>query len=265
MKRRAFNAGLAPGAALPLVATARAQAQPRAETGFIDHSLVQGGQTWRYQVYVPADYASRKDWPVTLFLHGSGERGTDGQRASLVGLGAAIRWNPQRHPGLAVFPQARPDTSWSGEQAEMALAALRQTLADYHTDPRRVYLTGLSMGGHGSWWLAYRHPQLFAAVLPVCGWLLPMAEWPAPVVPPADGPAAAAVARRLSALPLWIFHGEMDDAVPPEDDRAAFAALQAAGAAARYTEYLGLGHNCWDATYGSETVLRWMFAQRRPA
>jgi predicted peptidase len=237
----------------------------RVETGFLDRTVTVAGQTYRYQIYVPADYPTKAKWPVILFLHGAGERGTDGLRQTTVGLGPAIRQDAKRFPAIVVFPQAPPDSQWVGAPAEMALAALAQTLAEYHGDRDRVYLTGLSMGGHGTWYLAYRHPEIFAAVAPICGWVTELPGFPGsvPVVPQDSGPPIPALARRLAKTPSWIFHGEMDAVVPVGASREPAAALKPLAVDARYTEYLGLNHNAWDATYASDTFAHWLFAQQR--
>ena len=250
--------------ALLLVPMERGNAQ-RVETGFLNRTVVVSGQSYRYQIYVPADYSTKADWPVILFLHGAGERGSDGLLQTTAGIGTAIRQNPKRFPDLVVLPQVPSDSQWVGAPAEAALAALRQTMADFKVDPRRVYLTGLSMGGHGTWYIAYRHPEVFAAVVPICGWVTehPRFRDSVPVVPTDSGAALPALARRLAKTPVWIFHGEMDDAVPVSGSREPAAALKAVSGDVRYTEYLGLGHNSWDATYGSDEFLRWLFAQRR--
>jgi len=236
-----------------------------AETGFLERTLDHGGHRIRYQLYVPADYASRTDWPVILYLHGAGERGQDGLRPTQAGLGAALRRAPQRYPALVVIPQVPLGAQWTGAQAEQALAALDRTLSDYQVDRDRVYLTGLSMGGHGTWYLAYRHPERFAAAAPICGWTQDLASHglTVPVVPAEDGPALPALARRLAKLPLWIFHGDLDSVVPVQGSRAAAEALKAVSADVRYTEYPGLDHNSWDVTYGSDAFVTWLFAQRR--
>lgn len=235
------------------------------ETGFIDRTTEVAGQTYRYQVYIPATYAARESWPVILFLHGAGERGSDGLLQTTVGLGPAVRRNPARYPAIVVFPQVPADSQWSGGPAQAALSALRQTMTEYRGDPARVYLTGLSMGGRGSWYLAYRNPDLFAAVIPICGWATASSfDRPFdPVVPADSGAALPALARRLQRLPIWIFHGEADPVVPVSASREAAAALEAVNADVKYTELLGLGHNSWDAAYGSDELVRWLFAQRR--
>jgi len=238
----------------------------RVETGFLDRTVSVAGQTYRYQVYVPADYATKGRWPVILFLHGAGERGADGLAQTNVGLGPAIRRAPGRFPAIVVFPQVPLDSQWVGTPGDAALAALAQTMKEFHTDPARVYLTGLSMGGHGTWYLAYRHPELFAAIAPLCGWVEEMARFrgSVPVVPAESGAALPALARRLGKLPIWIFHGEVDEAVPVNGSREPAAALKAASADVRYTEFLGLNHNVWDGVYASEEFTQWLFAQRRP-
>ncbi len=249
--------------ALVTVPLREATAQ-RVETGFLNRVATVGGRDFRYQVYVPAEYASRTDWPVILALHGAGERGSDGMRQTTVGLAPAVRQDPARFPAIIVFPQVPTDSAWAGGPADAAMVALRQTMADYKVDADRVYLTGLSMGGRGTWYIAYRNPGLFAAAAPICAWISPSPRFsPQPVVPSDSGPHDAALARQLRDVPIWIFHGEMDRVVPVAGSREPAAAFKALGARARYTEYLGIDHNSWDATYASKEFTDWLFAQRR--
>lgn len=249
--------------ALLTVVSQHAVAQ-QVETGFLNRIATVGGQSYRYQVYVPADYGTRTDWPVILFLHGAGERGSDGMLQTTVGLAPAIRRDPSRYPAIVVFPQVPNDSAWSGAPAEAALEALRQTMSQYRVDADRVYLTGLSMGGRGSWYVAYRNPSLFAAVAPICGWVTVNPRFAAAAVVPTDtAPLFVALARQLKAVPTWIFHGEMDRIVPVSGSREPFAALRDAGGVVRYTEFLGVDHNSWDATYASKEFVDWLFAQRR--
>lgn len=236
----------------------------RVETGFLNRVATVAGHAYRYQVYVPAEYATRTDWPVILFLHGAGERGSDGLLQTTVGLAPAIRRDPSRFPAIVVFPQVPTDSAWSGAPAEAALVALRQTMSEYRVDPDRVYLTGLSMGGRGSWYVAYRNPSLFAAVAPICGWVTVNTRFAAtPVVPADSGALFPALARQLNRVPTWIFHGEMDRVVPVSGSREPFAAMKEGGADVRYTEFLGVDHNSWDAVYGSKEFVEWFFGQRR--
>ncbi len=240
---------------------------PRLDTGFLDRSVVVAGHAYRYQVFVPASYAPPQRLPVILFLHGSGEAGVDGLLQTQVGLGAAIRRTPSRYPAIVVFPQAPTDSLWVGGPAQMALAALDQTMQEFQTDPARVYLTGLSLGGNGVWYLGYRYPSRFAALVPIAGWVSDTVfrelKGFETAVPADSGPPFDALARQLKRVPIWIFHGEEDPVVPVEESRRAAAALQAAGGAVQYTELPGVEHNAWDPAYSSTKFVAWLFAQRR--
>jgi len=143
------------------------------------------------------------------------------------------------------------------------MAALDQTCAEFSVDAARTYLTGLSMGGHGSWLLGFHHPTRFAAMLVVCGFVGDRPGRPS-VVPAGPGTPYERVAVRLAKVPIWIVHGEADAAVPVSEARLMHEALGAAGADVRYTEMPGTNHDTWTPTYGSETIMRWLFAQRRP-
>jgi predicted peptidase len=253
-------------AAMYLVGVLESGTAQTSPTGFLDRQVTVAGRAHRYQVFVPASYTRSQQWPVILFLHGGGERGDDGLFQTQVGLGAAIRKYPARFPAIVVFPQVPKESLWVGAPAVVAMAALDQTHREFRTDPDRVYLTGLSMGGNGLWYLAYRHPFRFAALMPICSWLTPFPGWDhpfAPVVPPDSGAPFEALARQLRHIPTWIVHGEVDDVVPVEQSRQAAAALKAAGAPAQYLELPGTEHNSWDATYASPTIISWLFAQRR--
>ena len=247
-----------------LVVTALLSAQ-RPETGFLDRTITVGSGRYHYQVYIPADYASKASWPAILFLHGAGERGDDGLVQTNVGLGPAIRQNPSRYPAIVVFPQVPRDSQWVGTPGDMAVAALQQTMREFHVDLSRVYLTGLSMGGHGTWYVAYRHPELFAAIVPICGWVreFPQFRGSVPVVPGDSASIMPNLVQRLGKLPIWIFHGEVDQVVNVNGSREPAATLKAAGADVHYTELLGLNHNAWDAAYASEEFRNWLFAQQR--
>jgi len=145
------------------------------------------------------------------------------------------------------------------------VAALQQTMREFHVDSHRVYLTGLSMGGHGTWYVAYQHPDLFAAIVPICGWVREFAQFrgSVPAVPGDYGSIMPNLVQRLGKIPIWIFHGEVDQVVNVDGSREPAAALKAAGADVHYTELLGLNHNSWDAAYASDEFVRWLFAQQR--
>lgn len=131
------------------------------ETGFVPKSIEFEGQTYRYAVWVPLDYTPAKRWPVVLFLHGMGESGSDGEFHTTVGLGKAIRGHPERFGALVVMPQMPVGCKWEGPMQDLALATLDATLREYNGDRDRIALTGLSLGGYGTWLLGGRHPEKF--------------------------------------------------------------------------------------------------------
>lgn len=232
------------------------------ETGFLDRTIRVDGKAHRYQVYVPHDY--RPGMPVILALHGGGERGVDGLIQTDVGLGSALRRHADRYPAVVVFPQAPVGGSWQGDGAKVALATLDRSIREFRSDKDRVYLMGLSMGGNGSWYVAYNNPDRFAAMVVVCGFLtLPRPEY-AGFAPGPD--PYAAVAQRIARTPVWIAHGDADTVVSVEESRKMNAALKAAGARdVRYVELPGVGHGAWDPTFRNEAVPAWLFAQRLSA
>lgn len=250
--------------AFPVAASAQRQ-----ETGFLNRVVVEGSETRRYQIFVPADYTRSRQWPVVLFLHGGGEQGNDGLIQTEVGLGSAIRRDTERWPAIVVFPQVRAGKRWNGQDAAWALKALEQTQREFATDPTRVYLTGMSRGGAGAYYLAYRHPSRFAAILVVCGRVRPATTLdgqPAldadPVIPVVDGDPFEALAAKLKGVPLWIFHGDADAVVSVEESRRAAAALRKVGSPITFTELPGVGHNAWDTAYRTSEVAQWLLANR---
>jgi predicted peptidase len=251
--------------ALPFLFPTRALAGAQ-ETGFLDRAVTFGARTWRYQVYLPADFDRSRSWPVVLFLHGAGERGDDGMRATSVGLAGSIRWDRARAPLVAVFPQCPADSTWLGEPGGAALAALDRTVEEFGCDPDRVYLTGLSLGGYGTWQLAFEHPGRFAALVPVCGGLRAHpGTATVHALPDVRGEADpyAAVAARLHGVPVWVFHGAKDPVIPVEESRRMAAALRAVGADVRYTEYPEAGHSCWDQAYSERELWKWLLERKR--
>ena len=236
------------------------------QTGFLDRTVAIAGRSYPYVVYVPRDWSRDRAWPVVLFLHGAGERGTEGQRPAQVGLGSAIRLAPERFPALVVFPQVPLEERWIGAPADAAMQALADVVAEFRGDAERIYLTGLSMGGYGTWHLALAHPDTFAALVPVCGGIVPNGSAASvrqsPLTLAADDPYAF-TAERLRHLPIWMFHGADDTVVLPSESRRMREALEAVRADVRYTEYPEVGHNSWDRAYGESELWRWLFAQRR--
>jgi predicted peptidase len=251
--------------AWPIVAAAQS-----GETGFLNRSLVLDGVEYRYQVYVPREFRRSTRWPVILALHGGGSYGNDGLIQTIGGLADAIRRHPERVPAIVVFPQSHSDGTpgWQMKGGQAALAAADKAIAEFNGDRSRVYLTGYSAGGNGSWYLASRHAERFAAVVVVCGFISEFTgktsgvHYPA-VAPPSASDPFAAVAKMVSPLPVWIFHGDADKNVSVEESRHMFAALKAIGADVQYTEFPGVDHNAWDPAYGRADLFTWMFQQRR--
>jgi len=236
------------------------------DTGFLDRTVSLGGEAYRYQVFVPANWTKTQKWPVILFLHGSGERGNDGLKPTDVGIGHAIRLSPHLIPFVVVMPQCREGKIWSDPAMEaQALAALDHAIREFHGDRNRIYLTGISMGGYGTWDYAARMPGKFAALAVICGGLAGPKDWPELHVPMMDDPRIAdpyaETARRIGKTPVWIFHGDVDDSVRVEEARKMAAALKAAGANFQYTEYPGVGHNSWDKAYTDPKLIPWLLDQ----
>jgi len=251
--------------ALAALMTACASTPARPEHGgFVAREVIVDGRTHRYQVFVPARGASAGRPPVILFLHGSGERGDDNARQLAVGLGPHVRAHADDFPALVVFPQAPDGGEWN-QVADVVFAQLDAATREFGGDVDRTYLTGLSMGGFGTWDYALRQSYRFAALVPVCGGLV-IPRRPSMDVAAVAGAADpyAAAAARLHGIPTWIFHGAKDDLVPPEYSRRMQAALNAAGARdARYTEFPDANHNSWDPAYATPELWTWLFAQRQ--
>lgn len=196
-----------------------------------------------YLVYHPAGYdrETARRWPLVVFLHGMGERGGDLDRVRGVGLPRQV----ERRGNLAyvlVVPHCPDGTLWP---TKLLGKMLDQVLEEQRVDPRRVVLTGLSMGGMGTWRWGIDQPDRFSALVPVCGGISP------------SGVGA------LKGMPIWAFHGDADPVVPIDGHRRIVDAARDAGALIRFTVYPGVGHNCWDRAYADPSLEEWMLMQRR--
>jgi len=202
-----------------------------------------------FVVFIPAKYQPGQNPPVMLFLHGSGERGANNIDQMMAGIGPALWKRKASFPFVVVLPQCQVDSNWlvDGADAQRALAMLRQVQAEFSTDPDRVILTGLSMGGSGTWSIAARDPSAWSAIVPMCG------------RPDVTSAAKLAAAR----LPVWNFCGDKDRPETVKANRDMAEALRQAGASATYTEYPEVGHNCWDKAYGTDELYMWMLEQSR--
>jgi predicted peptidase len=246
-----------------------------AETGFLDRAITIGAATYRYQVYVPADHTRTRLWPVVVFLHGDGAQGQDGLLPTARGLADGIRFDRLRFPVVAVFPQAEKGKRWlDADMEELVIAELDQTMTEFGGDPRRVYLTGFSMGATGAYRIAFRWPDRFAALAAIAGRVETSnvthysdrekaADRQAnPFVSAAD--PFATLALKIKDVPIRIFHGDADETVPVEQSRRLTRALQAARADVHYQEYAGATHvGAAQKAWGELEWIAWLLAQHR--
>lgn len=238
---------------------------PPQETGFLNRRIQVGPFNYRYQVYVPEEWRpnDHKKWPVILFLHGRGERGSEGMWQTQIGLPEAIRDHPDRWPFVVVMAQCSLERYWTDrEMLAMAMAELDAETAEFHGDGSRTYLTGLSMGGYGAWELARQYPNRWAAIAVAAGgifWSYAPDRWLQASTLPGE------YAHALGRTPVWLFHGAEDNVVAPRQDELLYTALKAAGGRVRLWVYQGLKHDCWARAFREPEVPRWLLAHRREA
>lgn len=202
------------------------------------------GKTLGYLLYVPESAQKQPDkkLPVILFLHGAGERGNDLKVLTKHGPPKLI--DQQTKDFIVISPQCPKDQRWDPKQLKGLLDEVMEKLK--YADADRVYLTGLSMGGFGSWAMAAAYPDTFAAVVPICG---------------GGNPATA---EKIKHLPIRVFHGDKDTAVKVELSQAMVDALKAAGAKeVELTVYPGVGHDSWTKSYADPKLYEWMLKQKR--
>ena len=252
------------------------------ETGFLDRSVTIAGAAYKYQVFVPDNWTSGKKWPVILFLHGAGERGEDGMVQTEVGIGRAIRLDRSRFPAIVVMPQCRKDIWWpQSPMDDVAIKSLEEATKEFHGDTQHTYLTGLSMGGYGTWYLAGKYPGRFAAIVPICGGIL-RPEQARAQSPDDKSPYTEAAKKIGNHTPVWIFHGGADDTVPVTESQRMAEAMKTlmgqetlyagphaitsgiASAEVFYTEYAGVGHNSWDKAYAERDLIPWLLSKSLP-
>ena len=249
---------------------------PQRETGFLRRSVTLRLTTIDYRVYIPAGYDPAKKYPVILYLHGRGARGNDNEKQ--IGgahLGSVIQLFEMKYPEryrsfIAVFPQTQ--SGWLGDPAEDAIKALDQTVREFNGDPQRIYLAGLSLGGYGSWYLAAKYPNKFAAMVPLGGGVVtpsvqPLASlkslMPAEMFALYSAPDPyAAFAKVVGKTPVWIFHGGQDDTIDVNEARKLAAALKAAGGTVKYTEYPEEKHFIADRVFTEAEFWKWLMVQK---
>lgn len=194
-----------------------------------------------YLLFLPEGYdKGDKKWPLILFLHGAGESGTDLSKVKSHGPPKIVESKPD-FPFIVVSPQSRQ----RGWNPDVLKGLLDDVIANYRVDRDRVYLTGLSMGGFGTWTLAAAYPDYFAAIVPIC----------------AGGDPEAA--PKLKNLPIWVFHGAKDQAVPLKRSEEMVEALKKAGADVKFTVYPEAGHDSWTETYNNPELYPWLLSHKR--
>lgn len=203
-------------------------------------------RTLSYLLHVPSDYATspRKRYPLMLFLHGAGERGSDVKKVAKHGPPREVRRGADL-PFIIISPQCPTNTWWTAH-LDVLTALLDDVMSRYRVNGRRVYLTGLSMGGYGTWALAALHPERFAAIAPVCGGGDPK------------------TAPQLRDMPTWVFHGAKDEIVPISESQKMVDALFAVDNPARFTVYPTLKHDSWTRTYANPELYHWMLQHLLP-
>jgi predicted peptidase len=238
-----------------------AQAADSWQDSFARDEFQSGGATLRYRLLVPPPLAAGAKPPLVLFLHGAGERGDD-NAAQLRHGAREFQRRQGKHPCLVLVPQCPAgkkwvEVDWGGaggagtfpaepsEPLRLVIEVMDGLIAAGRVNPDRLYVTGLSMGGYGTWYAAGMPGSRFAAAAPICGGGDP--TW----------------AKRYLGLPLWAFHGDDDRAVPVGRSREMIAAIRAAGGKPKYTEYPAVGHDSWTRTYADDAFHDWLFAQRR--
>ena len=216
-------------------------------------------ETLPYRIYIP-EKMPQAPIPLVIFLHGAGERGTDNKVQVVHAVRDLITYSLNNKPMIIIAPQCPKNKKWvevdwsklshtmpkeSSYAMRLSLELIEKLCKEFPINRNRLYITGLSMGGYGVWDIIQRHPRMFAAAMPVCG----------------GGDTAGA--SLFKDLPIWVFHGDNDGAVPVTRSRNIVEALKKCGSKVKYTEYPGVGHNCWTQTYANKNVLKWFFSQKR--
>ena len=215
------------------------------------------------QILYPEHYDACKKYPLVLFLHGAGERGDDNEAQLKNGAKEVFENLQKTHPSIVIAPQCPKDNYWGSvkfertkyplvfdfdydyqekESLHAAIELVKTFLKSKKADKKQIYITGLSMGGMGTFEAVGRYPKLFAAAMPICG-----------------GADLTAYGKKQAKIPFWIFHGEVDGVVSVEHSREAFAKLKQLGANVLYTEYPGVNHNSWDNAFAEAQYPAWLF------
>lgn len=215
-----------------------------------------------YRMHTPEKMDDKKKYPLIIFFHGSGSRGDDNTRQLTNGAKDILAYSEASgNQAIIIAPQCPKNMRWANVSfktldaprpkepsatMKLVMGLLDETASKLPVDKDRIYVTGLSMGGAGTWDILQRIPDTFAAAIPVCGY---------------GGDKKMAVA--LKDVPIWVFHGDADNVVKVKYSQDMVAALKDAGSKVKYTEYKGVGHDAWSKTYSNKEVLKWLFDQKK--
>lgn len=232
------------------------------KTAFSRQVYSSGDYSLPYAIYVPKNYDCGENYPLLVFLHGAGERGSDNELQLTVAIQKMFDdVNSPVYDSIVIAPQCPIDRQWvmtpfdsmnysvadtpESEELEAVCGIIADTIDEYNIDTDRIYVTGISMGGYGTWDMLCRHGKRIAAGMPVCGG------------------GDSSYAKQLKYIPIRTFHGSEDGAVPPDGTRKMFAALRMAGSkVAEYTEFDGMDHGIWDTVYSDKANLDWLYSHK---
>ncbi len=201
-------------------------------------------QQFNYLLFLPKDYSEQRKYPLILFLHGAGERGSDPEMLKLHGIPRIVEEKPD-FDFIAVSPQCPFGLWWPQINPAVFKGLLDTVIAGHSVDTNRLYLTGMSMGGYAVWHIATAYPDLFAAVVPICG---------------GGDPDKACL---LKDVPVWVFHGARDNVVLPRESIKMVDALKECGGSVKFTLYTQADHDSWTRTYNSPRLYEWMLEHKR--
>ncbi|MCP4608682.1 MAG: prolyl oligopeptidase family serine peptidase [Planctomycetes bacterium] len=197
-----------------------------------------------YLLFLPEGYGKkRQSWPLMVFLHGAGERGNVLNKVAVHGPPKIVK-NKKDFPFILVSPQC-PEGDWWTEKVEVLINLVDDIATRYKVDKKRIYLTGLSMGGYGTWALASAYPERFAAIAPICGG------------------GSRIMSLRLKDIPIWVFHGAKDRVVPLEESEEMVNAIRKRGGDVKFTIYPDAGHDSWTESYNNQELYDWFLEHRK--
>jgi predicted peptidase len=211
-------------------------------------ATIQKNVSLPYLIYLPPEYpGSAKNWPLVVFLHGMGERGADLERLKRNGIPKEIATG-REYPFIVVSPQCTAQSTWLVE-LDALHALIEKIIGAYQIDTSRIYLTGLSLGGFATWHLAAAYPSLFAAIVPICGGTIADLGFPERI-------------KVLKDVPVWVFHGAQDEAVPLHMSQELVDVLQAHDGNVKFTVYPDVKHDSWTQTYANPELYAWLLQQQ---